>query len=232
MSDVADESKPASLRAAWIEIGVVVAVAVLPHLANAVLAFASDASDTWPGPISSWVSHAMTSASIAAAVLFVMARSGKPWAHFGVTRLRPVIDLPVALALFLITLILTHLTWGLLHPFVTIADYVDPVTPASEIPNPVVYFVVFVVAMTANAWAEELAIRGFLIPRLLDVGWNRVAAVTVPTLLFASYHVYQGVAPAILIAVSALAGSALFLAVRRLWPFVLAHLALNLFNAF
>ncbi|MBL9147590.1 MAG: CPBP family intramembrane metalloprotease [Phycisphaerae bacterium] len=231
----ADETTPSALRAAWIEIGVVLAVGVFPHLVRAIVSFEESEEMPWPGPMSMWVSHSVTSLCIAAPVLYVMAKSGKPWAHFGLTRVRPAINLSVAGALFLITMILSQATWGVLHRVMSLADYAEDPSPAGSIldtANPVLYVAVFVVAMAANAFAEELTIRGFLIPRLLDVGWNRVAAVAMPTFLFASYHLYQGVAPVIVIAVSALVESALFLVVRRLWPFVLAHLALNLFNSF
>lgn len=49
-----------------------------------------------------------------------------------------------------------------------------------------------VIALAANSVAEELCMRGYLITRLNELWGSRIWAVAISSILFGSYHVYQG----------------------------------------
>jgi hypothetical protein len=71
--------------------------------------------------------------------------------------------------------------------------------------------------------------RGYLIPRLEQLLRSTWIAVLVSTLLFASYHVYQGAASTIIIGAMGLVYAVSFCLFRRLWPLCVAHAAWNIF---
>ncbi len=90
----------------------------------------------------------------------------------------------------------------------------------------------FVLSHLSNATAEELAIWGLLYTRLRRL-WHKHEA---PALLacaaaFASYHLYQGLSPALLVLVFGLVHGLMYRITGRLWPLIIAHAATNLWFA-
>jgi membrane protease YdiL (CAAX protease family) len=65
--------------------------------------------------------------------------------------------------------------------------------------------------------------RGYLIARFERLLRSTWLAVLITTVMFGSYHLYQGVGPAIVIAASGLVYAAAFCWFRRLWPLCVAH---------
>jgi membrane protease YdiL (CAAX protease family) len=83
-------------------------------------------------------------------------------------------------------------------------------------------YVWLVVLSCANGFAEELVLRGYLLPRfegLLKSTW-RAAVVT--SLTFASYHLHYGV-DTLTVLMGGLLYAAAFCWLRRLWPLAVAH---------
>ena len=89
-------------------------------------------------------------------------------------------------------------------------------------------FLLVLIPFTAGAFAEELVMRGYLIPRLERLLRSTLAAVLVTTILFASYHLYQGPAGVISAATTGLVYAVSFCLFRRLWPVCVAHLVWNM----
>lgn len=79
----------------------------------------------------------------------------------------------------------------------------------------------------ANGFAEELAMRSYLIPRIAQVSGSGVIAVLLTSLLFASYHLYHGPLDAISTLAIELVLGGYFLKFRRFWPIVAAHAMMN-----
>jgi membrane protease YdiL (CAAX protease family) len=67
----------------------------------------------------------------------------------------------------------------------------------------------------------------YLIPRLERLLGSTVAAVGLTAVMFGSYHVYQGVGPAISVAGVGVVFGISFCLLRRLWPLCLAHALQN-----
>lgn len=84
----------------------------------------------------------------------------------------------------------------------------------------------FLNAISAGA-VEEIIVLGYLVTRLQQLRWSPVAAVAVPALLRATYHLYQGWGGFAGNLLMGLFFGALFLRWRRTWPFVLAHILLD-----
>jgi membrane protease YdiL (CAAX protease family) len=74
---------------------------------------------------------------------------------------------------------------------------------------------------------EEVIVLGYLITRLQQLRWSPFWAVAAPALLRATYHLYQGWGGFAGNLLMGLFFGALFLRWRRTWPFVLAHILLD-----
>jgi membrane protease YdiL (CAAX protease family) len=82
--------------------------------------------------------------------------------------------------------------------------------------------------LLANSVTEELTMRGYLIPRFEELFGSPVAAVVLSAILFASYHLYQGLSSSLVILGMGLVYGIFFCIVRRIWPLVIAHTITNL----
>src|SRR5206468_12251270 len=94
-------------------------------------------------------------------------------------------------------------------------------------PEGVGQYCLFVDADAANAFAEELVMRGYLITRLEGATGSSLMALLVSSVLFAGYHVYQGWGATASIFLGGMVYGIAFLVSRRLWPVVIAHFLWN-----
>jgi len=80
-----------------------------------------------------------------------------------------------------------------------------------------------------SAFAEELVLRGYLIPRLERVLKSTGEAVLVGAILFGLGHGYQGVHGVVEVALFGLVYGSIFAVTRRIWPLAIGHAAWNVF---
>ena len=92
--------------------------------------------------------------------------------------------------------------------------------------------IVSVTAIVANSVAEEFAIRGLLLPVLLQRFGSRFWAVALSSALFASYHVYQGYLGMITAFIFGAIYGGYFIRRGRIWPLVVGHTAANLWYTY
>ncbi|MEP7060398.1 MAG: CPBP family intramembrane glutamic endopeptidase, partial [Actinomycetota bacterium] len=74
---------------------------------------------------------------------------------------------------------------------------------------------------------EEIIVLGYLVTRLQQLRWPAIWAVLAPALLRGTYHLYQGWGGFVGNLLMGLFFGALFLRWRRTWPFVVAHVLLD-----
>ena len=216
------ESKPALLTPAEIvwEVAAVMAVGVVPHFVSAVLSLGSPIlqQSLWRDA----VSVTATSACIIFVTLYLIRRSGEPWARFGLSRPR-FVDLMIAPAL---TFVMRFL-WLLLSGIVSNADFPD---------DPVEVFrtpwdgALIVLRDAVSGFSEELVTRAYLITRLESLLRSRAKAVLIAAIVFSSYHAYQGLSGVVFALLFGLLFGTAYLVLRRVWPLALAHLLYNLLN--
>lgn len=205
----------------WIEVAVVLTVAVVPDIVNAILG----AFD--PHPPSDIVRQSIgvidRSVRVGAAILFIMWRCGQQWSEFGIKPIRWFRDPAAGLLIYLFAELLFIATFasGGRSPFGFSAL---PAEHVVDRPTDVTTWVLVVVVGVLNGFAEELAMRGFLIPRLCRLCGSTFVAVLVTTLLATLYHVYQSGWGIYSAALFNIAAGISFAATRRLWPVVIAHM--------
>lgn len=217
-----------------LEIVAVVALAVLPYLAGAVIGSSVASGGHRPsGDAAAWWRIAII-VQITLPLLFIMWRSGVPWAVYGIVRPRPLMDsglgalvcvlslivaLGTSLSIWFFELVMPG-TYDLLGVNQTPTD---PGAVGAEMRSHP--WVALGAVLVLNAFAEELFSKAYLIPRLRQLTGNRHAAVVISAGLFASYHIYQGVYATIVIFFVMIVLGWLFLRLGRLWPFVIGHAA-------
>jgi membrane protease YdiL (CAAX protease family) len=216
-STLPPEIDPAARRRLRIEIAIVLGIAVLPDIANAALSLVlDDPGETFWGSIG----LLDRSVRVGLALLLVMWRSGLAWRDFGVVPVRWVRDPLLGLALWLATFAALNVAMygggGNPFGFHALPAEADPLAGAG-------WGLLAAIAI-ANGFAEELALRGYLIPALERL-WGRSApAILLTTFLASAYHIYGGPWSVIDAGVYNLFAGMLFAATRRLWPVVFAHM--------
>ncbi|WP_162669482.1 CPBP family intramembrane glutamic endopeptidase [Gemmata massiliana] len=152
--------------------------------------------------------------------LYLMSRSGESWEHFGVAPVRA-IDAPFAFVILTASIFI----WRL------IPDFGFPEKPLAHdyFPRPrnTADHAMMVLKYGFGACAEEIVTRAYLITRLTTLLKSRGEAVFVAAILFASYHVYQGLQGFIDVFVFGVMYGVIFLGIGRVWPLVLAHALYN-----
>jgi membrane protease YdiL (CAAX protease family) len=201
---------PMTGGAAWLEIAAVLAVGVVPPLLTVI---------GNPAPVPYWVDTVqLTGLSVCTVfvTLYLIHRSREPWERFGIVRPSGW-DIPLGFGI----LVIGELTW-LVSLRLGLPD--NP----SSYPFPVARsradYAMMVIKLGANAFAEELVVRAYLITRLEVLLRSRAFAVLVSSVLFASYHLYQGVYDSLFVLFLGLAFGFAYLGVRRVWPLAIGHM--------
>ncbi len=219
------ETDRTSVPRLWLELCVVFVLAVLPHIINA-LYYLWGPTQTRVSSIWDVVLDVVQALQVIVPLLYIMRLSGKPWSYFGLTRPCFWPDVPWA-ALIFVALLISTFCFALLFPSgrVKTSDAM-PATPNDD------NFFLILVATFSVVFSEELAMRGYFIPRLEELLKSRWKSVLVSAAMFASYHVYYGLRGATKTFVLALVLGGAFCLIRRLWPLVLSHTLYNVIAHF
>ncbi len=84
------------------------------------------------------------------------------------------------------------------------------------------------IGLLLNSIAEELVMRGYLTIRLEQLTGNAYLAVIIPAILFAGYHIYQGLFGAVMAGLTGIVLGTWFFKTRRLLGPIIAHSCFNL----
>lgn len=199
--------------------GTVICVGVLPDFYNAVAALAYPSAAQSQVYLCFWL--IVRAIQVSTPVLLIVYLSGLGWDSIGLQPLRWLWDPMWAIGIWAITTYCSLMICSQM-PDSWFAN--DGLAEDASAP----WLLLIVAAALANGFAEELVIRGYLLSqleKLLNSTWQ---AVLIPTLLFTSYHVYQGIGGTIDVAIYGILMSVAFCTLRRIWPLVLAHAFSNI----
>jgi membrane protease YdiL (CAAX protease family) len=161
------------------------------------------------------------SLQVALPLLWLQVRAGEPLARLGLRRAGAGVVLAGGA-------MLAGVAWGLdrlLHAWFGAGPL------PSEEPSALrgAWLVAAIGADFANAFAEELAVRAFLFDRLERWTGRPAFAILASNVLFASYHLYQGVDAALHVLAFGLLFGVVFAFGRLLLPLVVAHALVNVY---
>ena len=211
-------------REVSLEMIAVLAVAWFPYFAYGILPdlYASETPDSF---VSYSIWSIVSCISISTVVAYIMYRSKLPWAAFGITRPRWIRDFFLGILVWLITAFVA----GTLYAIAATAVGTEEVVSFTETSyqfaraSEALDYALILLFSFAVGLSEELAMRSYLIPRLeflLNSTWK---SILISSLLFASYHLYQGFGAAVVIFIVGISLGCAFCWLRRLWPLVWAH---------
>ncbi|WP_308290195.1 CPBP family intramembrane glutamic endopeptidase [Mumia sp. zg.B53] len=87
---------------------------------------------------------------------------------------------------------------------------------------------VLILSALMNSVLEEVIVVGYLMWRLTQLGWNRWSVLAASAALRASYHLYQGIGPAIGNAVMGIVFGYWYQRTGRIVPLVIAHAVIDI----
>lgn len=224
------------LRRRWkLELGVVLCLAVLPDIWNALsmrLWSVSRPSEGevdlygWNSAVPWFATLIGRSVSIVPVILYLIWRSGEGWTAFGFKRPRW-FDLPAGAGLFLLHYVAWYALWtliwlvGLDGPLETVGQDGDWTQAAAQIRG--ADFLIIFLGAFCNAVGEEVALYGFLFPRIRQLFGLPAAMIAVP-ILFTSYHIYYDPVSLTWILAFGCTHCLVYAATRRLWPLIVSHI--------
>jgi hypothetical protein len=157
-------------------------------------------------------------------VVHLVRRSGEGVAVIGLSRDRPAQDLVRGAALFAVVG-LAGMGVYLAAVGLGVNRFVLPVPPLGH------WWTVPALVLNAveSGLVEEVVVLGYLVTRLRQLSWTPVQAIAASALLRGSYHLYQGWGGFVgNLAMGAMFGFLFLRWGRRTWPFVVAHVLLDI----
>ncbi len=210
----------------WIEVVAILCLAYVPWMFGVLSALNGwSTSDVF---LWAELSRIVTALEISLPLLVILSLGGEPWSRFGIVRPKWIADVGGACVLCFFSIAAYYFVTALLP------DSMLKSTPSPRTLHPnvgrdgIATFVLVLVAYVASGFVQELVMRAYLIVRLERLLRSTALAIVVTSVLFASYHLYQGVTPAIGAAVGGFVYAIWFCSFRRLWPLCLAHALGNL----
>jgi len=205
-----------SKKCLLLELSVVLIVLVIPLIVSSSIGYQEIS------PSKYWIAHLARSTSGITLILFLLRRNNEPVRSIGLVK--PNRSSPFhILCLFFFIVLLRFAVLAFVCPRTEVFHRL-----MEMIPEDLLGLVGFLIAVVASTIFEEILDRGYILTRTEQITGNRVVAVIVSSIIFASYHSYQG-GNVILIFMTGIAFGWYFLRCsRNLWNLIGAHLMLNL----
>jgi membrane protease YdiL (CAAX protease family) len=208
-------------RRLWFELLVVLSVGCVPQLVGAIQSLA-EKEPVVLGSVRDNVWLLTTALSTIVPLLYVCRRSGEGPESAGLARTPWLALLVGSFAIWAVQ------RWIYAYMWVALPGHLPSREVVLHRPAGAAEVALLCVATFMSAFAEELAMRGVLIDRLVRLSRAPVLSVVIAALFFGSYHVYQGLHGALWASVFGFIQGLVFLVTRRLWPLVLGHALCNL----
>lgn len=205
----------------WFEVLAVLAVGVIPYIAG-ILGTVSYRDSLTPY----WVVVSAQILEFACPIyvtVYLIHRSGEPYEWFGIVPFR-MSDLAPGFVLFLMARIVDILCGKLMGESSSAVDESDGIYISRS------DLVLMIVKYGIAALSEEVITRGYLITRFERLLRSRLAAVSAAAVLFATYHLYQGIYGAVHALLFGLLSGGAFLYFRSVWPLTVGHALVNIYH--
>jgi membrane protease YdiL (CAAX protease family) len=218
------------MRPLLLEIGVVLAVAVIPSMLYSGLYYFQPSTQGPPQHAGMILfQECVKFIQCVLPLMFVLWLSKRGFGHFGIKPVKWPSDILLAIAIFF----WVHLTWIAIWYFLYFAapDFVTSLADASnarldqsfaDMRTPA-QFAMLVPACLLIGFSEELIFRGYLQTRLRDLTGSAPHALVITSLLFGMGHIYQGTLGIFSATLLGFIFGFSFLRIRRLWPVALGH---------
>ncbi len=208
------------MRTRWLELGLVLLVAIAPLWVSSFHAFLKGGTLT-DRDTAHYMNAVVHEAAALCLLAYVLRRSRRGWKDIG---LRVSIgQVGIGICLFIATSVLTAAGYYVLQyaHFAVFGAWARPWDLSGILGTTSLW--VLVPFILLNPWFEESIVRGYLMTELQALTGSSLAAVLISTLLQAGYHLYQGTVNATMVGISFLVLSLYYLKTRELLPVIVAH---------
>lgn len=209
----------------WADVVAVLALAVLPPLTKSLFHLLIPTGQAQFSFDELLIQLIVRSFQVSLPILLIIHLRKASWKDYGFVGIRPTKDVAIASGLTLLSYILFYLAFYLLvllkQDFTSDVNQLEQMSmgqPSLQITLPLIF-----AASIANGFAEELAMRSYLITRLSQLMGSEASAVILTTALFSLYHAYQGRYGIISALLIGLVLGFYFVRTRRFWPIAIAH---------
>jgi membrane protease YdiL (CAAX protease family)/predicted RNA-binding Zn-ribbon protein involved in translation (DUF1610 family) len=211
----------------WIEVVAVLCLAYFPYLFYALHTLCVYGPEPAHVPtVYLELSRIVIAFQTSMPLLVILSLAKDRWSLFGIVRPAWITDAVVGSFIGVTTVVAYRFVLSLLPPSMPGSAAILH-TLHGELPQGLAAYVLILVTCLAGAFGEELVMRGYLIARLERLLGSTWRAVLITSVLFASYHLYQGVSPAVGHVATGLVYAVSFCLFRRLWPLCIAHALTN-----
>jgi membrane protease YdiL (CAAX protease family) len=205
----------------WMEVIAVLCLAYMPALNGAFMVMMGYGKSDASLVHREWL-YIIDSLQVVTPLLLIIALTKDPWKLFGILRPKWIIDILSAIAIWLFGMMAYHFALSFISPSLFDVTTSASVSPRERPEGILTYFLIFI-SCALSSVQQEFVMRGYLIPRLEGLLHSTWKAIVVTSLLFGSYHIYQGIVPAIACVALGVVYAIAFCMLRRLWPLCIAH---------
>lgn len=214
-----------------LDIVAVICLAVVPDVFRSIIVYSGLVQSSGYSFSYMHGSTIVRSLQVAVPILLIMHLRNVDWSEHGFTSIRPLRDLATAIGLIVASYAGYVFVYNLLVRIgVDFQNHADVMTSMLQdmSPKATIAIPVMLASSLANGFAEELAMRSYLIPRLVQLLGSKSHAVLITSALFGAYHLYQGPLGAAGIFVIGLVFGTYMATKQRFWPLFVAHSAMDL----
>ena len=215
----------------WLELFAVSSIGVLPDIYRALTMIAYPKFYDIETPFSYFISFLLVrSVTVSLPILYIIWKNTLSFASVGISKFHIRSDVLLGVGIFIISYILFSLL-----SLLTSAIAIVKVGEAQELtktlfhkPETFTEMMFLFLACIFNGFAEELVMRGYFIERLEFLFGSTSKSVLFSSIVFCSYHIYQGVSGTFHIFIFGIIYGLLYCKYRRIWPLVIAHSLQNI----
>ena len=162
----------------------------------------------------------ISSIQIIAPLLAIIALGSDRWSSFGIVRIKWISDIAITICVLVCGMFIYGKFY---YSIIRLSADVPIATSEMAAPQGVLSSLFCLSGCILSGISQELVMRGYLIARFERLLRSTFAAVLLSTVLFASYHIYQGTAAVVASAAFGLVYAGAFCITRRIWPLCAAH---------
>ena len=217
----------------WIELFVVTMIGVFPDIYRALTMIAYPVFYEIQIPPSYYISFLLVrSVTVSIPILYIIWKNTLSFSNVGLSKFSVRSDIPLGIGIFILTYIFFAILSILTSSIIEIgARYTEEaIKTFFHKPETLTGMVFLFLACIMNGFAEELVMRGYFVERFEFLLGSTPKSVLFSSILFCSYHIYQGALGTFQVFIFGVIYSMLYCKYRRIWPLAVAHSLQNIVN--
>lgn len=217
----------------WIELFVVTMIGVFPDIYRALTMIAYPVFHEIQTPPSYYISFLIVrSVTVSIPILYIIWKNTLSFSNVGLSKFSVRSDIPLGIGIFFLTFIIFAIL-GLMTSYGIGIEASETEKVSKTLfhkPETLTGMMFLFLGCILNGFAEELVMRGYFIGRLEFLLGSAPKSVLFSSIVFCSYHIYQGALGTFYVFIFGIIFGILYCKYRRIWPLAIAHSLQNIIN--